>query len=279
MKFTPIITVTNQKGGVAKTTTVDAISDGLRRRGMKVLAIDTDPQGSLGSIQAGYIADGSCCCSSFFKGVDVIPTADGQATVPGDFGLSTIADMLTLDEAEITETTLRDAIYTAIDAHDFDAVVIDTQPGMTFLTISALAAATHVLVPTTADRLGVEALSQDAMFFDDLSQMTELNWMDEPAVVITLFRGMANLPRTFANLIERSAKEVGFKVLRRRIPTNVMIQEAQATQTSIYDQSFFRGRRDAKVMQAAAAEYDLLVDAIARWVWPAERAAEEKDGE
>lgn len=267
-RFVPIITVTNQKGGVAKTTTADAISDGLRRRGMRVLAVDTDPQGSLGAIQARCVADGSCCCSSFFKGLPVIPTEDGQATVPGDLGLSMVAGEHGRDGAAVDESSLREAIYAAVERHGFDAVVIDTQPGMTFLTISALIAATHVIIPTTADRLGVEAIAQDAQFFDELAQTVELNWADDPAVVITLYRGMANLSRTFAEQIDREVPTLGFKVFWRRVPTNVMVQEAQATQTSMFDQSFFRGRMGAKVMQAAAAEYDMLVDDVRAWIWP-----------
>lgn len=268
MKFVPIFTVTNQKGGVAKTTTADALSDGLRRRGMKVLAVDTDPQGSLGAIQAAYVPDGSCRCSSFIKGIPVLTTEEGQATVPGDFGLSMIEGTEGEDGEPVTETSLREAIFRAIEEHDFDAVVIDTQPGMTLLTISALVAATHVIVPTTADRLGVEALSQDAQFFEDLSQMVELNWVDKPAVIITLFRGMASLPKTFAKQIEKFVPEIGFKVLRRRVPINVAIQEAQATQTSIYDPSLFIRRYGGKVMQTAAAEYEMVVESVVRWAWP-----------
>ena len=50
--FTPVIVFTNQKGGVGKTTSADAVADGLRRRGLKVLAVDMDPQGSLGRIES-----------------------------------------------------------------------------------------------------------------------------------------------------------------------------------------------------------------------------------
>ena len=82
--FTPVIVFTNQKGGVGKTTSADAIADGLRRRGLKVLAVDMDPQGSLGRIESDCVAKGTCCSSSFLKGVQVVCTEDGQATVPGD---------------------------------------------------------------------------------------------------------------------------------------------------------------------------------------------------
>ena len=76
--------------------------------------------------------------------------------------------------------SLRHAIDAAVERHGFDAVVIDTQPGMTFLTISALLAATHIIIPTTADRLGVEAIAQDISFFDSLSTSFDVRWESEP---------------------------------------------------------------------------------------------------
>ena len=158
--FTPVIVFTNQKGGVGKTTSADAIADGLRRRGLKVLAVDMDPQGSLGRIESDCVAKGTCCSSSFLKGVQVVCTEDGQATVPGDLDLANVADERDLEGNEINEYSLTRAIESAVSQHGFDAVVVDTQPGMTFSTISSTIAATHLVIPTTADRLGTEAVEQ-----------------------------------------------------------------------------------------------------------------------
>lgn len=129
--FTPVIVFTNQKGGVGKTTSADAIADGLRRRGLKVLAVDMDPQGSLGRIESDCVAKGTCCSSSFLKGVQVVCTEDGQATVPGDLDLANVSDERDLEGNEINEYSLTRAIESAVSQHGFDAVVVDTQPGMT----------------------------------------------------------------------------------------------------------------------------------------------------
>lgn len=150
--FTPVIVFTNQKGGVGKTTSADAIADGLRRRGLKVLAVDMDPQGSLGRIESDCVAKGTCCSSSFLKGVQVVCTEDGQATVPGDLDLANVSDERDLEGNEINEYSLTRAIESAVSQHGFDAVVVDTQPGMTFSTISSTIAATHLVIPTNADR-------------------------------------------------------------------------------------------------------------------------------
>lgn len=156
--FTPVIVFTNQKGGVGKTTSADAIADGLRRRGLKVLAVDMDPQGSLGRIESDCVAS-TCCSSSFLKGVQVVCTEDGQATVPGDLDLANVSDERDLEGNEINEYSLTRAIESAVSQHGFDAVVVDTQPGMTFSTISSTIAATHLVIrlPPTGSAPGRRA--------------------------------------------------------------------------------------------------------------------------
>jgi len=257
VKNVPIIAISNQKGGVAKTTTSAALADGLRRRGYKVLAVDTDPQGSLGSIDPSNVAPGTACASGFIKGCKIVATEDGQATVPGDPGLATIADERDLGDEPITEHSLRDAIRFALNAHGFDCVIIDTQPGMTFLTTSAIIAATHIIIPTTADAFGIEAVRQSAEYLDAVSSSYETSLADSPLILITLYRGMAKLARTFADQMEQVLPQEGFKMINRRIPISIAVQEAQAQGKSIYDVSVLRG---------AALEYDIACGLVEAWL-------------
>lgn len=252
----PVICLTNQKGGVGKTTTADALVDGMRRRGLKVLAIDADPQGSLGSLEEESVADGSCACSAFFQGARVIPTSDGQATVPGDPDTYGIENATDAAGAELTETTLRDRIQSACAEHGFDAVVIDTHPGLSFATISAILAATHIIVPTIPDRLAVEGVAQTADYISSLSECFELELVAQPAVLITMYRSMTKVAQTIAHQIKEQLPDYGFDVFSRRVPVNAAIQSAQLERHSIYDASVLRG---------AAFEYDLLVDEVMAW--------------
>lgn len=254
--ITPVIVFTNQKGGVGKTTSADAIADGLRRRGLKVLAVDMDPQGSLGRIESDCVAKGTCCSSSFLKGVQVVCTEDGQATVPGDLDLANVADERDLEGNEINEYSLTRAIESAVSQHGFDAVVVDTQPGMTFSTISSTIAATHLVIPTTADRLGTEAVEQTLELLSAVSDSYEVSWMSAPAVLITLYRGIAKLARAFASQMVEEFPKMGLKVFQRRIGITVAIQDAQANGRSIYDMNVLKG---------AAFEYDVLVGNIMNW--------------
>ena len=104
----PVIVFANQKGGVAKTTSADAVAEAMRMQGLKVLCVDMDPQGSLGSIEERYVADGTCDASAFVLGADIVPTPDGQATVPGDLALSNIdEESVDSDGNPVDELSLR----------------------------------------------------------------------------------------------------------------------------------------------------------------------------
>lgn len=218
--FTPVIVFTNQKGGVGKTTSADAIADGLRRRGLKVLAVDMDPQGSLGRIESDCVAKGTCCSSSFLKGVQVVCTEDGQATVPGDLDLANVSDERDLEGNEINEYSLTRAIESAVSQHGFDAV------------------------------------EQTLELLSAVSDSYDVAWISAPAVLITLYRGIAKLARAFASQMVEEFPKMGLKVFQRRIGITVAIQDAQANGRSIYEMNVLKG---------AAFEYDVLVGNIMNW--------------
>ena len=181
---------------------------------------------------------------------------DGQATVPGDLDLANVADERDLEGNEINEYSLTRAIESAVSQHGFDAVVVDTQPGMTFSTISSTIAATHLVIPTTADRLGTEAVEQTLELLSAVSDSYEVAWMSAPAVLITLYRGIAKLARSFAAQMVEEFPKMGLKVFQRRIGITVAIQDAQANGRSIYEMNVLKG---------AAFEYDVLVGNIMNW--------------
>lgn len=251
----PVITLSNQKGGVGKTTTADAIIDGFRRRGLKVLAVDADPQGSLGSIEERFCAPGSPTFSAFMVGAPVV-TRDGQATVPGDADTYGIESMPDADGNPLDEYTLKSRISQAVEAEGFDVVVVDTHPGLSFATISALLAATHIIVPTIPDRLALEGVRQTADYITSLSDAFDLALEEHPAVLITMYRTMTRISRTVSESMRRELPEWGFKVFPRQVPVAVSIQNAQLEQKSIFDDSVLRG---------AAFEYNLLVDEVMKW--------------
>lgn len=254
--MTPIITISNQKGGVAKTTTADALTEGLRARGLKVLAVDADSQGSLGMLQERYAVAGSTNTAGFMKGAALAVDAQGQCTLPGDNDLVNVDAGADVDGNELDACCLARAVDRAVAEHGFDAVVIDTAPGINFSNICAIAAATHLIVPTTADVLGIEAVRQEANVLEEVFESVPSRLVDDPAILITQYRTIAKMSRQLADQIQRDFPQCGFKVFNRRIPVNVAVQEAQIGHRSIFDQPILRG---------APFEYDLVVKLVMEW--------------
>jgi chromosome partitioning protein len=163
----PIIAVSNQKGGVGKTTTTLNLGASLREMGKRVLLVDLDPQGSL-TVAAGVLdiddihpsmgellaarAQGN---PANIRG-GIIQTPSGLDVVPGNSMLS--AAEISLASASERESVLAQMLAPTLN--DYDYVLIDCLPSLGLLAINALRAATGVVIPVQADFLAVQGLAQ-----------------------------------------------------------------------------------------------------------------------
>jgi chromosome partitioning protein len=220
------IAVLSQKGGTGKTTTVRTLADVLRRRGLRVLALDLDPQGNL---------------SDYF---DVPP--DAEPTI-GDvlMGRSTLADAshdgvvpanLTLAEAELAlagkmgrELTLRRAL--AGVAGDWDLVLVDCPPSLGLLTVNALVAADHALLTAQGQYFALQGVEQ-ALEVVELARDSlnpDLTWL---GVVLTI----ADLRTVHSREAQASLKEhFGEKVFDATIRQSIAYAESAERAVSILD--------------------------------------------
>lgn len=163
----PIIAVSNQKGGVGKTTSTLNLGAALREMGKRVLLVDLDPQGSL-TVAAGVI-DGDTINLSIgdllmarAQGAPqdiaraIIKTPTGLDLVPGNGMLS--AAELTLATAMARESALLATLKPALDNYDY--ILIDCLPSLGLIAINALRASDGVVIPVQADFLAVQGLAQ-----------------------------------------------------------------------------------------------------------------------
>ena len=168
------IAVLSQKGGTGKTTAVRTLTDVFRLSGLKVLAVDLDPQGNL---------------SDYF---DVDPDADptigdvlaGRASAASAITADIIPANLSLAEAELTlagkmgrELTLRKSLRDVED--DYDLVMIDCPPALGLLTVNALVAADYALVSSEAQYFALQGVEQ-ALEVIDLARdglNPDLQWL------------------------------------------------------------------------------------------------------
>lgn len=165
-RLAPVLVVSNQKGGVGKTTTVVNVAAFAGLAGKKVLVVDNDPQAN-----ASSALNKTAFEHSIYSGAEPVSTsADGVYLVPSG---SDLADQeRRLAGAVGGSLALRDRLKP--HRVDFDLIIVDCPPNLTCLPTNALLAATHLLVPLQSEYFALEGLSQLLAHVDGLRQDHEL---------------------------------------------------------------------------------------------------------
>ena len=230
-----VITIANQKGGVAKTTTATNLSAFLAVLGKKVLVIDTDPQGNATSgLGINKARIGRCiydCLINDMPMKSVIqPTeVEGLFVVPATIQLA--GAEVELVSVISRETKLKKAL--AVIKDDYDFIIIDCPPSLGLLTLNAMTAADKILIPIQCEYYALEGLSQ---LMNTIALVKKhLNpQLDIEGAVLTMFDARTNLSIQVVDEVKAYFKD---KVFRAIIPRNVRLSEAPSygMPISIYD--------------------------------------------
>lgn len=225
-----VITITNQKGGVGKTTTASSLFAGLHKMGKKTLGIDLDPQCNFSYCFRADTAGASI--KNVFK--NEIPLKDAvQETASGDFIRSdknlnnVMQEMSAIDQV----FKLRNLLKGIKDGYDF--VIIDTPPALSPLTINALVASSSVVIPVQADSFsmqGAESLAETIRGIRDVNEGLEIS-----GILIVRYKARAGLARHMNDKFGDFAKIFSTKVFETKIRDAVAVQESQLARKSIFD--------------------------------------------
>ena len=222
--MTRVLAVTNQKGGVGKTTTVVNVAASLASLGLRVLLVDLDPQGNAttgsgiekqGLTQSVYHV---LLGQSEARAVRHRSSAGGYDILPANRELA--GAEVELVNAEDREYRLRLALSDI--AHEYDMILLDCPPALNLLTINGLVAAMRVLIPMQCEYYALEGLS-------DLVQTIRRvrGHLNTGLEIEGLLRTMLDPRNALAQQVSAQLEQhFGEKVYRTAIPRNVRLAEA-----------------------------------------------------
>jgi chromosome partitioning protein len=254
-----VLAVANQKGGVAKTTTVASLGAALAERGERVLLVDLDPQACL-TFSMGIDPEDLDLSvhHAFTKGVApgevVIGTEDGVDLLPATIELARAeADLLTRTGREHVLRGVLDDLAESGAAYDW--VLLDCPPSLGVLTVAALTAADGVLIPLQCETLSHRGVGQLLDTVHDVRRFTNRD-LEVWGVLPTLYDGRTNHART---VVETIADTYDLEVVEPPIPKTIRFAEAPAAGRSILRTS--RSSKGAEAYRQVAAH---LLTKVAR---------------
>ena len=257
--MTQVITITNQKGGVGKTTTATALITGLHQRGARVLGVDLDPQGNLGFSLGLEIGEGYTTNDLLSRTHTVFeciaPTAYGDV-IPSDVLLSTAEVSFSAPRREFM---LTEQLQLVEDRYDF--IIIDTPPALNILTINAYVASTGLIIPMEPEILSLVGVSQLRDTYETIQASYNPN-LKVLGILLNKFNHRLRLHRDVLDMASEVAEQMGTQVFPTKIRNSVDVATAPA-----YGQSVLAYKPKCN----SAMDFRKIVDCVAGERFPRPR--------
>lgn len=243
-----IIAISNQKGGVGKTTTTSAMVAGLANKGYKVLGIDLDPQGNFSD---------SCGADMYkqptvyelmkldVKVLEVIQHIKNYDVIPSNI-------MLAGAEQELTQTgkehRLKETVSPIFSNYDF--IIIDTPPSLGVLTVNAFTFATDIIIPTTTNIFAAKGIQQLNNTVKNVQMYCNSN-VKIAGILLTKFNPRTNIGKQIKELTEQLGKHISAPIYKTYIRSAIAIEEAQANNKDIFSYAS---------KSTVAEDYNIFID-------------------
>lgn len=233
-----VISVSNIKGGVGKTSVTSTLAAGLAKKGYKVLMVDSDPQTNLSMCFLEELGEDDLSLNEIYEKRRTLTEvrvniAENLDLIPGSFNLCR-ADMkfLGIDRASI----LKKAINALKDNYDY--IVIDTPPNLGILSINAFVVSDYVVVPMAADTFSLKGVKLLREALDSVREETSKN-IRVVGLLLTRYNGRTNLSKNLEETIQQASEQLETSVFEARIRQATAVAEAQLAKKDIFS---FAGR-------------------------------------
>ena len=219
-----VIAITNQKGGVGKTTTSCALLAGLQQKGCRVLGVDLDPQGSLDIDNCATIYD-------VMKGAapvrDVIVQSECGDILPSNI-------LLSAAELEFNRPGREFLLKTQLQElqDDYDYIVVDTPPALNVLTVNAYVVADGLIIPMAPEILSLLGVAQIRETIDTVRRCYNSR-LKVLGILLNKFNQRFTLNREVLDMAGQIAAQLDTKVFDSKIRTSVSVAEAPAHGESV----------------------------------------------
>lgn len=225
-----IIAVTNQKGGVGKTTTCASLCGGLAAMGYKVLAVDLDPQGNL-SFSLGVEVEDNYTIYDVLKDncdiEDAVIHGEHCDVVPSNILLSGL-------ELEMTgvgrEYVLREQLNYI--KKDYDYIILDTPPALSVLTINAYTASDELIIPMLCEILSLQGIAQLKQTIFAVKRYYNKS-LCVRGILLNKYNGRYTLTKEVEELAQMIAQQLDTTIFNTKISASIAIAEAPAHGESI----------------------------------------------
>ncbi len=254
-----IIAIINQKGGVGKSTTAEAIGAGLTLKGYSVLYIDLDAQGNLTFVMradnTGLTAMDILTQNHIVKdAIKHVPQGDIITSSPSLALADTVITYIHKNAKYAKSTDKEYRLKEALQGinEDYDYCIIDTPPALGILTINALTACTGAIIPAQADVYSLKGISQLYNTIETVKRYCNPALVIK-GIVLTRYNARFIINRDVADMIEETAGQLQTRLYNTKIRECTALKEAQAKRQSIYSYA---------PKSNATADYTALVNEI-----------------